>query len=287
MRAVTADKRLPALLALAVPVLVGAAWMALAGAPSHYPLVNLGALLLIAPWLFLAVAPHTRTSRVLVVVVMIAIMMAAIIVGPKAVSITGHPVYRWFPLGPLALNTGALAVPLLALVAARNAGMASPVILAGTAIALLQPDAATGLALTFAAIGIHHVTRDWRVGVAAIIAFVASLVMAMRGELPPQPFVEQVLIDSARQSVALAVALALALVASFCLILFATRFEKVVRFALAGALLGFAMMALMSSYPAPLIGYGPSAILGLGLALGVAGARNAQGQAMQDDQKTA
>ncbi len=112
-------------------------------------------------------------------------------------------------------------------------------------------------------------TQDWKVGAVAVLGFFASLLMAVRGEIPPQPFVERVLMDAAGHSVLLAIALALSLAASFALILFAIPFDRAKRFALAGLFFGFAVMALMAPYPTPLIGYGAAPILGFGLALGL------------------
>ncbi len=104
-------------------------------------------------------------------------------------------------------------------------------------------------------------------GLAGIFAFFASLVMAMNGELPPQPFVERVFVAAAGQHPLLALALTLSLMANFVLIAAADRIERPARFAIAGALFGFAMTSAISHYPAPLIGYGASAILGFALAL--------------------
>ena len=269
--AIGARERLPALAALALPVLVGVAWMASAGAPASYAIVNLGALVLAGGWVLFGLGPHTAASRHILAIAAIALMLMALVVGAQLISITGHPVQRWFPVGPLNAHTGMVAAPILAVLAARDPRAASFVILAGIIAAWLQPDAATGFALTFAAIGLHHVTQDWRAGVAGIIAFVASLEMAMRGELPPQPFVERVVADAAATHLLLGFALVASVIGSFCLILFASPLARAARFALAGALFGFAIMALMSSYPAPLLGYGPSAIIGFGLALGMVG----------------
>ena len=262
-------ERLPALLALAIPVLAGVAWLATGGAPSHYALANLAALALALAWIAFGRGPHTASSRHILAAVLIAVMLAAVWVGPEATSITQHTVRRWFPLGPIALHTGMLVAPALCVLAARNRVLAAPLLLSGIGAALLQPDAATGFALTFAAVGLHHVKRDWRVGVTAIVGFFASLWMAVRGELPPQPFVENVLTQAAGDSIAFAVLLAASMVASFCLILFAIPFDRAKRFTLAGLFFGFAVSALMAPYPMPLIGYGAAPILGFGLALGL------------------
>ncbi len=261
--------RVPALLALAIPVLAGALYMALAGAPSHYALTNLGALVLACLWILAGRGPHTSLSRHLMTGILLFTLLAALAVSPPAISVSGDRVLRWFPLGPLTLHTGMLVAPALCVLAARHRTLAAPILLAAIVCVWFQPDAATGFALTFAAVGLHHVTRDWRVGLVAIAGFFASINMALRGELPPQPFVERVLVEAASSNIAATLALGLALAAAFALLLFAIPFDRATRFALAGLLFGFAVLSLMSNYPTPLIGYGASSILGFGLALGL------------------
>ena len=265
----TLRDRLPSIAALAIPVMVGAAWMATSGAPSHYPLTNLAALALASLWTAFGRGPHTALSRHILLAALILIMLAVIAVGPAVEGLGGQKIMRWFPLGPLNLHTGMIAVPPLVVLAARNRAMAAPMLLAGIGAAYLQPDAAAGFALTFAAIGIHHVTRDWKVAATAIIGFVASIRMALIGELPPQPFVERVFVDAAGQSPVLAILLVAALLTSFALLLFAIPFARDKRFGLAGALFGFTVIAAMNHYPTPLIGYGAAPIIGFGLALGL------------------
>lgn len=258
--------RTPALLALAVPVLAGAAWMASAGAPAHYALANLAALAVALLWILFGRGPHTAASRHLLAVILIVLMLAPVLLGPELPSVTQHGVRRWLPLGPLAVHSGMLAAPALTILAARNRTFAAPLLLAGIGAALLQPDAGTGFALTFAAVGLHHVTKDWQVGCTAIAGFFASIAMSLRGELPAQDFVERVIVDAGPAWGAL---LAASLAAGFALIVLAIPFDRAKRFALGGLLFGFAVIALMAPYPSPLIGYGVAPILGFGVALGL------------------
>ncbi len=262
-------ERLPALLALAIPVLTGAICMALAGAPSPYPLVNLAALAAGLAWIVYGIAPATALDRRIMAGVLLALLVVPVVTGPVLNSITGDPVARWLPLGPVMLHSGMLTLPALTLLAAREERHGYALLLAALAILLFQPDAASGFALTFAAVGLHHITRDWRMGLVAIIGFFASIGMNLAGELPPEPFVERVLVDAAMTNLALAAILALSLLASFLLIVFAAPLPRPERFGLAGALFGFAITALMTHYPTPLIGYGAAPILGFALALGL------------------
>ena len=261
--------RLPAIAALAIPVLAGALYMALGEAPSHYVVTNIAALVIVSLWILFGRGPHTATSRHMLTIAALLLLLAPLVVGPQMQSITGDRVMRWFPLGPLALHTGMLATPALAMLAARNRQLAAPILLAALVASFLQPDAATGFALTFAAVGLHHVTKDWKVGAVAAIGFFASIKMAMVGQLPPQPFVERVLVEAAGQSIMLALFLAAATIAGFFLILLALPFDRAKRFTLAGLFFGFGITALMSNYPTPLIGYGAAPILGFGLAFGL------------------
>ncbi len=258
-----------ALMALAIPVFAGAIWMVLVGAPQNYVLTNLIALAIMSLWILIGRAPHTSLSRHLATGLLLLVMLYPLYSGPYLLSIAQDPVARWIAFGPVSLHSGMVAIPPLVLLAARNQKLTAPILLVALFVVSLQPDAASGFALTFAAIGIHHVTRDWKVGAACIIAFLASIVMALRGEIAPQPFVERVLVDAAADSFLFAILLALSLVASFLLILFPVHMARAPRFALAGALFGFAIMALMSSYPTPLISYGVAPIIGFGIALGL------------------
>jgi hypothetical protein len=166
-------------------------------------------------------------------------------------------------------------VPLICVLAARDPDYGAPILLTALFAAFVQPDAATGLALTFAAVALHDVTKDWKIGLTAIIAFFASLVMAMRGELPPQPFVERIFADLLTPAPLAAAALFAALLAGFFLMLWTAPAPRAVRYAMAGSLFGFALMALISHYPTPLVGYGAAPILGFALALGLSRDRTA------------
>ena len=257
-----AKRRLPALLALAVPVKAGLVYMALAEAPGAYLAINGAALTLGLGWIAFGRLPERAKLRMLVALVVLVLLASPLLIGPE---VTG--VRRWLPLGPANLHAGMLTLPLLAVFAAGERNYGPPLLLTALFIALLQPDAASAFALTFACVGLHHVTQDWRWGVAAIVAFVAAIVAALRGELPAQPFADRVLVEAALVHPAAALGLFAALLAGFFLLLFAAPMSRPARFALAGTLFGFSVMALMSNYPSPLIGFGAAPILGYALAL--------------------
>ena len=251
------------LLALAVPVLAGLAYMAAFGAPPTYIAVNAGALATALLWIAIGRLPARPAHRRLLAAGLLTLLALPMLIGPEVSGVA-----RWIPLGPATLHAGMLTLPMLAVLASQDADDAAPLLLSALFLTLLQPDAAGAFAITFAAVGLHHVTRDWRMGVVAIAAFVATIAAALRGELPAQPFVERVLVEAIGHSPLAALGLFGALLASFLLILFDARPKPAERFALAGTLFGFGMMSLMSNYPTPLIGHGAAPILGYGLALG-------------------
>lgn len=258
------NERLPTLLALALPVLAGLAWMAYAGAPVHYLAINTGALIAGLVLVALLAAPSGRRLQRIMIVTLLALLFVPLATGPELNGIA-----RWLPLGPFLLHAGMLALPAIAVLAEREPDYAPPILLAAAFAALIQPDAALGFAVLGAGAGLYFAKPSWKPGVVAVIAFVASLIAAMHGELPAQPFVERVLVDAARVQPLMALGLLLAWLACFLLILKAAPMPTAERFALAGTLGGFMLMALLSNYPTPLIGYGAAPILGYALALGL------------------
>lgn len=252
------------ILALALPVVAGLGYMAAFGAPRAYLAVNALALLAGAVWIVLGRAPAAATARRVLALLLLALFALPLLTGPRL-----DEVARWIPAGPATLHAGMLTLPALALLAAADRAYGPQLLLAAVLVSLLQPDAASALALACAAGGVLLATRSWLFGGAALAALVASIAAALRGDLPPQPFVEQVIAEAAHHSVVAAVALVLALTASFVLMLRGAPADRAERFALAGTLLGFAAAATAANYPAPLIGYGASAILGYALAHGL------------------
>ncbi|QYJ06427.1 hypothetical protein [Qipengyuania flava] len=259
--------RLTGLLALAIPVLAGIAYLELMGAPASYAILNAAAFGVAAVFgLFAPPLPSIGKRRV-ITVVLIALIFLPLITGPYVNGIA-----RWLPLGPFTLHSGALFLPALVVLAARDEDFAPPILLAALLAATLQPDAATSLAVMLAAVGIYTARDDWRMVPVAGIAFFASLVAGLRGELPAQPFVERILVHLAFEAPVGALALAGALLATFFLLAHALAAEKSVRHGLAGAFFGFCVAALVSNYPTILVGYGAAPILGFGLAIGLAAA---------------
>ncbi|WP_379546262.1 hypothetical protein ACFCW2_10630 [Qipengyuania sp. DSG2-2] len=271
----TPKQRLPALLALALPVFAGLIYLTLAGAPAPYVIINAAAFLIAALWIVFGRAPGSDRGRRILVVALLALCFVPLFTGPFVNSpfVDGPSVdsiARWIPLGGFTLHAGSMLFPAIAVLAARDLDFAPPILLTALLAAMAQPDAAFGFAIVFAAVGLHDQSRDWRDGMVAIVGFFAALIMAVQGELPPQPFVERVFADTVAVSPIGGIALLLALAGGLMAMLHAAPFEARARYALAGSLFGFGIMSIMSHYPSVLIGYGAAPILGYGLALGLA-----------------
>lgn len=256
--------RAVAILALAIPVMAGLAYLFSFDAPRSYLLVNGAALSVAAMWIAFAPAPSSTAARRALIAALLLALFVPLATGPFLSGVA-----RWLPVGPFHLHAGMLAVPLLAVLAGDEPDHAPGILSIALLAALLQPDMATGAALMLAAVGLYDATKDWRYGVFAIVAFTASLVAATRGELPAQPFVERVIFLLARTDPLAALGLLATLLASFYLIVGAMPGHTASRKALAGSLFGFSFAGLVSNYPSALIGYGAAPIVGFGLALGL------------------
>jgi hypothetical protein len=262
--AATAAPRWPALLALALPVVAGLGYMGAFGAPRVYLAVNVLALVLGVAWVSFGRAPASEISRRALALLLLALLALPLLTGPRLDGVA-----RWIPAGPVMLHAGMFALPALSLLVACDRASGPVVLLGAALVSVLQPDAASATALACAATGIAVAARSRRFGLVALAASIAAVAAALRGDLPPQPYVEHLMGDAASRSVAVAAALVLSLAVSFVLILRQGPLYRVERFALAGTLLGFTAAATIASYPTPLIGYGASAILGYALALGL------------------
>lgn len=251
-----------AILALAIPVFAGLAYLWALGGPRAYLVVNAGSLVVAA--IVIAVRPRrllSVTVRRFLIAAALALLFVPLATGP---SLGG--VARWLPLGPFMLNAGLMTVPPLAVLLGEERDYAPGLMCIAILAALLQPDLAIGAALTLMAFGLYDATKDWRYGLVAVAAFTAALVAATHGELEAQPFADRVIFILARDNLPGALGLTAALLAGFVLIL-AGPGSAPSRKALAGCLFGFTFAGHVSNYPTPLVGYGAAAILGFGFAL--------------------
>ena len=251
-----------AMLALAIPVAAGLAYLWQFGAPASYLVVNAGALALALPCALFARLPSHPAGLRLLILGLLALLVLPLMIGPYVEGIA-----RWLTLGAFTVHVGMAVIPLVAVLCAGDARLGPYWLLTAILIAFAQPDAASILALSGAAMGLWYVHRDMRVGAVAALGAFAALGASVSGNPPPQPFVERILPGLWSTSPLMAGILALSLIASLVMILRAPGAAQEPRVALVGALAGFILAALLGDYPTPLIGYGAAAIIGLGLAL--------------------
>lgn len=256
--------RLPALLALALPVLAGLAWLAMAGAPHSLLLVNAACLVTASVWIASGRGMISDSVRMFCGVAAVALLIV-----PLFASFDIEGVRRWIPLGPVRLHSGSLAVPLLACCVAADLRLARLCVVAALALAFAQPDAATAAALAGLAGGAAAAHRDFRMAIMAMAGLIVAYVAAIGDTLPPQVFVEKVIADAASRGIAHGGLLVASLLAAIALISLKLPQPQPVRLALCGSLAGFSLAALLGNYPSVLVGYGAAPILGYGFALGL------------------
>lgn len=252
--------------ALAVPVLAGIGWMAVADAPVRLVVVNAAALVIAILLGVFGLRLRDERVRTALSAIFVALLFLPLVTGPHLDGVS-----RWIALGPLNLHSGMLFVPAIAMFSARGGTSGAGLLGIAALAAFLQPDPATGIAIACAASALFlSDRRRWPMAAVAIVALIGSAILATRDALAPVAFVEYVIVDAAPTSVWIAACLAASLVL-FGWSLFRTpHMHAAERDALGGALLGFVAMALVLPYPTPLVGYGAAPILGYGLAFALA-----------------
>ncbi|WP_369058590.1 FtsW/RodA/SpoVE family cell cycle protein [Caulobacter sp. 73W] len=181
---------------------------------------------------------------------------------------------RWIGVGPVLLHPASLALPAAAWVfALRPATLLTASLCAGIAVALaLQPDGGAAFAFALAAVarlGGHRGRLDLAAAAVAVVA--AAWAWTRPDSLPAVSYVEEVV------SAAFATAPPVGLFAVLMLALLPAPFlfiglkrRAVAPLVLGGLWAGFVLASIFGNYPAPVIGYGASPLLGWGVSLGLA-----------------
>jgi cell division protein FtsW (lipid II flippase) len=256
--------RLLGLVCAAGAVGLGLAYMAAAGAPPRYLVVNLAALILgAAVWLGLGPWASSRPARNGQAVLALTLPLVA-------TALFGIPVdgaSRWVNVGPLSVQVSLIVLPAMIVLYARSADAIGTAGIAMAALALAaQPDRAMAGVL---AAGMGAVVLAKRSRLAAF-AFAAAatgfgVTMLLPDALPAVPFVDRILYTAFDVH---AVA-GLAVVAG-CFILLAPALigalrgmhERPVMVAFGACWAAVVAAAAIGNYPTPLVGYGGSAVLG-------------------------
>jgi hypothetical protein len=247
---------------------LGMLYLALAGAPASYLVVNGLALVmgLAAVGLARTVGWDRHLPGEAVLVLGVALLATALF----GLSVDGAA--RWVRVGGLSVQVSLVVLPAMLVSFARHRTRYSTlgIVLAALALAL-QPDRAMAGVLASALAVLAVFTRDPRVLLALVSAaagFAATLLHP--DNLPAVPYVDQILYTSFDVGVLAGLAVtggALLLVVPAML---GWRYDPDHReaYAMFGVIwLGMVVAAALGNYPTPVVGYGGSAILGYSLGL--------------------
>lgn len=250
-------------------VLLGLAYLAIAGAPARYGVLNAAACA--AGLALLAVASRFATARQAPGALMLAGAFALL-----ATALLGQPVEgaaRWVRVGGLVVQPSLILLPamIVAFARIRTALSAGAMLVAAAAMAL-QPDRAMAgmLALGLLASAAARPGRDgWLVAGASLAAFAVTLVRP--DSFGASPFVDQIFWTAFTVHPAAGIAV---LTGTAMLLLPAIVGQRAdadhrAMYAAFGCAWGAAILAAaMGNYPTPVVGYGGSAVLGYLLSLG-------------------
>lgn len=275
-----AQPRLLGLVCGTVAAVLGFAYMAAAGAPSRYLLVNLAALVVGATaWLALDRASDDRTAgdraaagRRFIGAGPAVLALAAPLLLTALFGVAVDGASRWVSVGPLSLQVSLMVLPVMIVLYARVPDAIGTVGLVVAALALaLQPDRAMAGVLA-AALLFLMVAEPSRLVItaaaAAILAFGWTLFSP--DTLSAVPYVDRILYTAfdVHPLAGLGVVVGCAALVMPAMI-GATRQVKPgeanprpVLFAFAGCWSGVVAAAAIGNYPTPLVGYGGSAVLG-------------------------
>jgi hypothetical protein len=264
MNPITARPRLLGLICGAAAVGLGMAYMAAAGAPSRYLLMNLAALVLGASaWLALGRVAASRLAGAGPVLLTLAAALS--LTAWFGVAVDGAS--RWVRVGPLTVQVSLVLVPVMLVLYARrpDATGTAAMILAASALAA-QPDRAMAGVLLAGLLAAGLATRSrgpMAASAAAALAFGWTLLMPET--LPATPYVDRIFHTAfeVHPLAGLAVAAgAIALVIPALAGMIGRASERPAVLAFGACWLAVAASAALGNYPTPLVGYGGSAVLG-------------------------
>ncbi len=246
---------------------LGGAHMIAAGAPAAMLVVNgmalaLGLLGLVATT---RLRPLTREGDEIAMIAIAAALLATSLFGVAA-----HGAARWVAIGPMMIQPSLILLPLLLMIFARTLTATASLAVAIAALAIaLQPDRAMAGVMVAGLAALWTVRRN-RLVTLALAATVAGfcVTLARPDGLPAVP--SDGIFSTSWQVhplLGLAVWLGAALLLLPCAIRGAGGAGDEARRAVFGATwLSISVAAMVGNYPAPLVGYGGSAILGYLLA---------------------
>ena len=248
---------------------LGLAYLAAAGAPATYLIMNLAALLIGMGLLSVsAFAPHvtTRWSGAGT------LAMATVLLATSLFGSSVEGAARWVAVGPLFVQTSLLFLPLIIVGFSRTRTFCATAGMAVAALALaLQPDRAMAGVMVAGLAAMVALRFDIRVGLAlagAVLAFMATLTQP--DTLPAVPYVDQILYSAfgVHPLAGAAVLAGAAMLLVPAIVGWRTNAAGRLPAAVFGAVwFAIILAAALGNYPTPVVGYGSSAIIGYLLSL--------------------
>jgi len=251
--------------------LLGIFYLAAAGAPVRYAVVNLAALVLglVALGGVDKAALQDRRSSGRAVALLGSSLLATALFGT---SVDGAS--RWIWIGPLGVQVSLVLLPFMLVSFARHRDRLGAAGIALAAVALaIQPDRAMAGVLALGLAALAASKRDSYSATALLAASVAFAVTLVRPDnLPAVPFVDQILFTAFGVHPLAGAAILLGV----CILVLPAIAGRLQDPANGGAYLVFGALwtgavaaAALGNYPTPVVGYGGSAILGYVLSLSV------------------
>lgn len=277
MNGIAARPRLLGFICAVGAVLIGIAYMAAAGAPWRYMLMNLAALALGATaWLALGRVAGSRPAAA-------GPATLALAAGLLLTALSGgafEGASRWVSVGPFNLQVSLIVLPLMLQLHARRPDEIGTIGMIVAALALaLQPDRAMAGVLVAGLLALLVSNRSGltiAAAAASILAFVWTLLRP--DTLPAVPFVDRIFYTAfdVHPLAGLAVVTgAAALLMPAAIAAWRPGGERPALLVFGASWSAAIVAAALGNYPTPLVGYGGSAVLGylLSVALLPSGAR--------------
>ena len=253
--------------------LLGLWAIALAGAPKQALVVQAAAwlvgLVFASALMFRSWKPGPKAVLATAVVLFIALL--ASMGGPEIAGAR-----RWIAAGPLTLHPASILLPLVLWAhASRPASWAVAGVLGASALLLAaQPDGAAALALLLGLIAIMATRKITAAEIVPVLCALGAAVWSWTrpDNLPAVAWVEQVAASAGAVSpIAGMLTLVLMSLTPLPFLLAAWKAkERGPHLALAGVWIGMVVANLAGNYPAPVLGYGASPVLGWMISLGLA-----------------
>jgi len=263
MTARFASPRTTGLICAVAAVGLGLVYMAAAGAPASYLIVNLAALILGgALWLALG-----RTATTVFTTGAILLGLAALLLGTAWFGIAAEGASRWIRIGPLLVQVSLILVPVMLVLYARRPDLLGTVamMIAGVALAL-QPDRAMAGVLVAGLVALS-LARPGRMPIVAAVMTVLAFGWAMLvpDRLGAVPYVDRVLYTAFDVHPLVGAAVltgAVALLMPALIGRLRGQGHQASLFAFGGCWAGVIVASALGNSPTPLVGFGGSAVLG-------------------------